>query len=100
MADEESDPEPEEQTGEEATPDKSILLPDGVRIESIFNGAGHRFAGGVVRLWINPRGLMEPAIFNLQSGDDIISLSFSPFLPEVRLADQLITPDDAEEVAL
>jgi hypothetical protein len=38
---------------------------------------------------------MEPAIFNLISGDESIGMSFSPFLPEVRMADQAIEPDDA-----
>jgi prepilin-type N-terminal cleavage/methylation domain-containing protein len=94
-ADEEQDRSSEDQSDEETTTGKSIILPEETRIESIYNGRGQRYATGTVRLWINPRGLMEPAIFNLISGDDSIGMSFSPFLPEVRMADQAIEPDDA-----
>jgi type II secretion system protein H len=84
-----------EQAQEETTAVKSIILPEETRIESIYNGSGERYAAGSVRLWINPQGLMEPAIFNLTSGDESIGMSFSPFLPEVRMADEAIVPDDA-----
>jgi len=94
-AGEDPDQEQEARTEEEKEADKVIALADKVQIESIWNGAGQRYATGTVRLWINPRGLMEPAIFNLVSGDKTLGMSFSPFLPEVRMADETIVPDDA-----
>lgn len=88
------------QADEEDTAGSAVVLADEVSFESIWNGNGQRFAIDAVRLWINPRGLMEPAVINLQSGEDSIGLSFSPFLPEVRMSDSLIVPDNADEASI
>jgi len=89
--------DPADLADQEDTTGSTLVLDDQVSFESVWNGNGQRFAIDAVRLWINPEGLMEPAVINLQSGEDIIGLSFSPFLPEVRMSDALIVPDNADE---
>lgn len=75
-------------------PQLAITLPDRVRIDSIFAGEAGRLSTGMAVLWINRRGLMEPSIINLSSGNEAIGLEISPFLPRVALTDQALNPGD------
>ncbi len=84
---------------EETASDRSLVLPDRVSINSVFNGSGTRFATGEVTLWINPQGLMEPAIINLGSDGKEIGLDIAPFISEIRLSDKYLQPDDDTGVA-
>ncbi|BDD86648.1 hypothetical protein DPPLL_10130 [Desulfofustis limnaeus] len=92
-------PEAEAADGEDAqgedTPLTSKTLPESVRVVSIHQREGEPVTSGIVRLWVNRQGLMEPAIINLRGDDETIGLTVSPFLPAVELADREIGPDDA-----
>lgn len=84
----------EDEQGEDS-PLTSKTLPESVRVVSIHRGEGEPITSGIVPLWINRQGLMEPAIINLRGDDETIGLVVSPFLPTVELADREIGPDDA-----
>lgn len=75
-------------------PVKTLKLAGEVKISSVWDGAGEQFSTGKATLWINSRGLMEAAIINLSDGDAELGLVGTPFLSDIRLADQALVPDD------
>ncbi len=89
----------EEVKKEDPVLDGSIVLSDEVEVSSVYNGSGTRFATGAVTLWVNPQGLMEPAIINLRSDDKEIGLDIAPFISEIRISDQHLQPSDDSEGA-
>jgi len=89
-------PQPPEKEDQEKKPEPEITrilsLPSQVTITSVFDGAQEEHSTGIVSLWINNRGLMEPAIINLSDGSEEIGLAQSPFISAIRMADQPLEP--------
>ena len=89
-------PQPFEKEDQEKKPEPEIerilSLPSQVTITSVFDGAQEEHSTGIVSLWINNRGLMEPAIINLSDGSDEIGLAQSPFISAIWMADQPLEP--------
>jgi general secretion pathway protein H len=72
-----------------------ISLTDPVRFRSVWNSSGTRFSIGEVELWLNRAGLIEPCIINLSDGSREIGLDISPFMPDIRIGDQALVPEDS-----
>jgi len=84
--------EEDQEKKREPETERVFSLPSQVKITSVFNGAQEEHSTGVVSLWINNRGLMEPAIINLSDGSDEIGLAQSPFISAIQMADQPLEP--------
>jgi prepilin-type N-terminal cleavage/methylation domain-containing protein len=89
-------PQPPQEEDQEKKPESEtervLSLPSQVKITSVFDGAQEEHSTGAVSLWINNRGLMEPAIINLSDGSDEIGLAQSPFISTIQMADQSLEP--------
>lgn len=88
--------EEDQEIKREPETERVLSLPSQVKITSVFDGAQEEHSTGVVSLWINNRGLMEPTIINLSDGSDEIGLAQSPFISAIQMADQPLEPANYE----
>lgn len=71
-----------------------LNIPESSRIKSIWNSESTRFTTGEVILWINADGQMEPSVINISDGGDEIGLTVYPFISDIRVDEEAVTPEN------
>ena len=72
----------------------SLRLEEPVSIASIWTHTSGRHRGGSTPIWVNSRGMIEPAIIELKYSDRVMSLKVSPFLAEAEVFDRTLPLPD------
>ena len=72
----------------------AVELHEPVTFASVWTQTSGRNSSGTMPIWINRRGMIEPAIIELRDGDRIMSLKISPFLAEVEVFDHALPPPE------
>lgn len=65
-----------------------------VTFGSVWTHTSGPLMSGTTPIWINRRGMIEPAIIELRDADRIMSIKVSPFQPEAEVFDHALPPPE------
>jgi len=70
-------------------------LPSDIRFDSLWEGSDNSTAGRIA-VWINQNGQMDQTIINITDGDRYMALVTSVFLNDIRIEEEVFSPEDID----